>query len=291
MRKRLKALWNWFLQFLKDYLPWTGTDQFLDSIWGRRFLAVLGGAIVTGAGWLVSFFAHLPSGWTYGFLGAFVAATAIAVFIFFFSPSSPTQRQPKSRYISGATGFFDSMVNMESAHKAFLNVMSKIARTQNELTAQIKSCTAEMERIKQSGRNVFPRMRKAAQRAARYTNDAATEYEKNLPEMAESVSFYFDGQLMLIGRTDPTNTEQKAFLQKLREIVGNLRKNTADNRAAQRAYVKALETSRGFSQDLNSALDRMAEKVVNTIAVLDDVEGRCDAVIAAIDSKLTSVVP
>ena len=112
------------------------------------------------------------------------------------------------------------MVNMESAHEAFMNVMSKIAQTQNELGTRIGRHSAAMEKIKQSGRNVFPRMRKEAQRAATSTNDAASEYVKNLPELAESVSFYFDGQLAAIDRMNLTNPEERTGLQNLREESG-----------------------------------------------------------------------
>lgn len=287
MRKRLKAFREWFVAFLKEYVPWTGTDQFLDSTWGRRFLTVLGGVVVTGASWIISFLANLPSGWKDGFFGAFLTTIFIAILIFFFSPTSPKQRVPKSRYISGELGFFDTMVNMESAHEAFMNVMSKIAQTQNELGTRIGRHSAAMEKIKQSGRNVFPRMRKEAQRAATSTNDAASEYEKNLPELAESVSFYFDGQLAAIDRMNLTNPEERTGLQNLREVVGNLRKSNAANREAQKGYRKALKSSRGFSQDFNSALDRMDENIVKIIGVVDDVETRCNAVITAIDSKLT----
>jgi len=287
MRKRLKAFRDWFVGFLKEYLPWTGTDQFLDSAWGKRFLTFLGGAVVTGAGWTVSFLTHLPPALTYVFLGGFLTTVFIATLIFFFSPTSPKQRMLKSRYISGELGFFDTMVNMESAHKAFLNVMDKITRTQIELTARIKKHGAAMEEIKRSGRTVFPRMRKEAQRAAKSTNDAATEYQKNLPELVESVSFYFDGQLAAIDRMNPTNPEERTGLQKLRETVANLRKINADNRKAQEGYRKALKIARGFSQDFNSALDRMDENVVKIIAVVDDMEIRCKAIITAIDSKLT----
>jgi hypothetical protein len=287
MRKRLKALWSWFLAFLKDYLPWTGTDQFLDSAWGRRFLAFLGGAIVTGAGWLLSFFAHLSSGWTYGFLGAFLATTAVAVLILLFSPASPKQKQAKSRYISGELGFVDSMVNMEAAQKTFLKVLDKIARTQNDLTARIQKHTAAMEKIKRSGRNVFFRMRKEAQKAALSTTIAVSEYDEHIPELAESVSFYFDGQLLILDRTNPTNQQARDQLEALRQAIISLRKNTVVNRDAQKGYVAALNNNKGFSQDLNLALDQMIERVNRTTVVLDDVEARSSAMLTVINSKLT----
>jgi len=288
MQKRLKALRDWCVEFLKEYLPWTGTDQFLDSAWGKRFLAFLGGAVVTGAGWMVSFLTHLPSALTYVFLGGFLTTALIAILIFLFSPTSPKQK--KSRYISGEIGFFDAMVNMESAHKAFMGVMSKISQTQVELNARIRGHTAAMGTIQQSGRNVFARMRKEAQRAARSTDAAATELEENLPELAESISFFFEGHLRLVGRANPADPGQREGLQTLKNAVASLRKSNAENRAAQTNFRKALEGPRGFSQDLNAAIDRMSEKIAKTISVLDDVETRCNAINTAIDSKLMGAV-
>jgi hypothetical protein len=279
---------KWLKDFLREYIPWTLVDQLIYTQTGRAFLATVAGATGTFVARALVEAAWLRNYLLIAFAVFLFIAVVLGVWEGLAAYKRSRERAPKSRYISGDVGFFDSMVNMESAHKAFLNVMDKIARTQNELAVRIKSCTADMETIKRSGRDVFPRMRKVAQRAAKSTNNAATDYEKHLPEMAGSVSFYFGGQLLLIGRTDPANAEQRAFLQNLKEIVGNLRKNTADSRTAQRDYLKALEGLRGFSQELNSALGRMAEKVINTIAVLDDVEGRCDAMITAIDSKLTA---
>jgi hypothetical protein len=214
MRKQLKAFREWFVAFLKEYLPWTGTDQFLDSTWGKRFLTVLGGVVVTGASWIISFVANVPSGWKDGFFGAFVATISTAILIFFFSPTSPRQRVPKSRYISGELGWIDKMVNMESAQKVFLNLLAKIAQTQGELTPRIKRHTAAIEKIKRSGRKVFSRMRKEAQKAARSTIDAASVYEEIIPELAESVSFYFDGQLLAVDRTNATNPQERGQLER-----------------------------------------------------------------------------
>jgi|GEM_PF-1992237 len=278
---------KWLKDFLREYIPWTLVDQLFYTQTGRAFLASIAGAFVTFVARTLVAAAWLRVYLWIAFLVFLFIALVLGVWEGVAAFKRSRERQPKSRYISGELGFFDTMVNMESAHQAFMNVMDKIGRTQIELTARITRHAAAMEKIKQSGRNVFPRMRKEAQRAARSTNDAASEYERNLPELAESVSFYLDGQLAAINRMNPTSPEERTALQNLREIVANLRKINVTNRKAQEGYRKALKSSRGFSQDFNSALDRMDEKVVKIIGVVDDMEIRCNAIVTAIDSKLT----
>ena len=164
-------------------------------------------------------------------------------FYFLLLPLFANEKTPKSRYISGELGFVDSMVNMEYAQKAFLEVLGKIARTQNDLTARIKKHTAAMDKVKRSGRNVFFRMRKEAQKAARSTTVAATEYDQHIPELAESVAFYFDGQILAIERADPTIPQAREQLMGLRQAVDDLRKNAVVSREAQKGYVVALNNN------------------------------------------------
>jgi len=277
---------KWLKDFLREYVPWTLVDQLIYTQTGRAFLASIAGAAGTFLARALVEAAWLRNYLLIAFAVFLFIAAVLGIWEGLIALRRFRERQPKSRYISGELGFFDRMVNMESAHKAFLNVMSRIVRTQNKLTARIKSHTAAMTKIQRSGRSVFSRMRKESQRAARSTDDAVREYEKNIPELAESISFYFEGQLAFIDRMDTANPEQRARLQKLREVTRNLRKSNAVNREAQEAYINALKVPRDFSQDLNSALDRMTEKILGSIRVLDDVETRCDAMLKAIDSKL-----
>ena len=83
MQKRLRAFGEWLWAFIKDYVPWTGMDQFLDSKWGKRFLTVVGGAIVTAVGTICSFLASLGPALKYGFAGAFLALILVAILILF----------------------------------------------------------------------------------------------------------------------------------------------------------------------------------------------------------------
>ncbi|MGA8792669.1 hypothetical protein [Candidatus Binatus sp.] len=68
--------------FLTQYPLWTVVDQFLDSKWGKRFLALLGGAVLTGIGWIASLFTALSSGLKYGLFGAFGASLFAALVIY-----------------------------------------------------------------------------------------------------------------------------------------------------------------------------------------------------------------
>ena len=287
MRKRLREFGQWLWAFIKDYVPWTGMDQFLDSTWGKGFLATLRITAVTASLWLISHLAALSPAWKGGLLGAFIATAVVAVAILFFSPTSPKFRKPKpkSPYISGE-GFFDSMVNMQIAQKAFLKAMDRITQTHIGLTSKINNHTAAIEKIKRSGRDVFARMRRESLGAAQSTNDASNEFEKVLPELAESASVYFDGQLQLVSRADATNPGQRVQLEKLCEVVGNLRKTNAGARDSHTFYLNTLAGAKGFAGELDTAVVRMSEKVTETIQIANDVETRCDAIIAAIESKL-----
>ncbi|MGB8684013.1 MAG: hypothetical protein WCD12_14090 [Candidatus Binatus sp.] len=202
--------------------------------------------------------------------------------------TSPKLQKPKSRspYISGELGFFDSMVNMEIAQRAFLKGMDRITQTHVGLTSRIKDHTAAMEKIKLSGRDVFAKMRKESLAAAQSTNDASNEFEEILPELAESASVYFEGQLQLVNRADAANPEQRTQLERLSGIVGNLRKSNAGARDSQTFYLNALAGSKGFSGELDAALVRMSDKVTEIIQISNNVETRCDAIIAAIKTKL-----
>ncbi len=83
--------------FLTQYPLWTAVDQFLDSKWGKRFLAFLGGAVVTGIGWIVSLFTALSSGWKYGFFGAFAALLFVALVIYLTKEKEMTIAEPEKR--------------------------------------------------------------------------------------------------------------------------------------------------------------------------------------------------
>ena len=77
--------------FLTQYPLWTAFDEFLDSKWGKRFLAFLGGAVVSGIGWIASLFTALGAGWKYGLFGAFVAFLFGALVIYLTKETSIPQ--------------------------------------------------------------------------------------------------------------------------------------------------------------------------------------------------------
>lgn len=68
--------------FLTQYPLWIAGDQFLDSKWGKKFLGLLGSAVVIGIGWIGSLFTHLDAGWKNGLLGASVAFFLSALVIY-----------------------------------------------------------------------------------------------------------------------------------------------------------------------------------------------------------------
>lgn len=78
-------------------------DQFLDSKWGKRFLSVIGGVIVTAAGAIYSFIASLGLALKYGLLGACVALLVVAILMLFTTaPEQPTPKATLARPIEKA---------------------------------------------------------------------------------------------------------------------------------------------------------------------------------------------
>ena len=82
--------------FFTQYPLWTGVDRFLDTKWGKRFLGFLGGAMMSGVGWIASLFTALNAGWKYGLFGAFVAFVCGALIIYLTKETTITEPEPTS---------------------------------------------------------------------------------------------------------------------------------------------------------------------------------------------------
>lgn len=270
----------------KEWAGWTIRDEVYGYV-RKHFVPIAVGWLATLFGTVIAAVRSYP---TVAYcLGTATVTVTVIVLLALTGGRKP--KQPKSRYISGEKGFFDFMVNLGTAQKTFVDTLGKIAQVHTELSARINNHTAAIEQIKsRSGPYMFSGMRRETSRAAKSTNDAAAKFEEYLPMLAESVRIYFESQMGFVNHIDPTNPTAKAQLLGLKEAVRSLRESNAESRESQKSYCRSLETGRGFSQDLNSALDRMIKAVLEIIAVMDDVEAHSDTVVGVIESKLALTV-
>jgi hypothetical protein len=265
-------------------------DWALDNIWWGLLFAVT--SIITliwlymrggGAAWIYPYF-----NFALGFLSACITLVLTSLFVSYIK-ARRLKHAKHLKFVSHEKGYLDHAVNKEKAISDFLRILNemgeeieRIANTSNTGTARIEAATA-----RRKGNLAIEGHKITANTAMGYDKHSI-KMERQLAALEEVFEILAESQIGYMTWFTPTTQEQREQLVNERQALNKLRDITRTTIASTEGFRDSQISTKGISQVLNTAINRLVNVTEGIIAVMRKAENLWEELITIIDGKLSS---
>lgn len=200
------------------------------------------------------------------------------------------ERLRQSLHASKEKGFLDFVIQRDEAGAQFHKAVSVLVGESNNLAKQAYSTKAKFDALAGVGRKPTPkRGRKIAAAMAKALHKSCGTLERKIADADGAVDLFMESHIGYLqwqlsnAGVDPAGTAT------MRAEAANLVAIAQRVITGQRDFKKTLDSLRGVSQELNTAINRLAAALDATISLMQKVEEIGHETMRIIDKASTAV--
>lgn len=249
----------------------SAVDAALAALW----VAVIG-VVVTGA---IALWAYLSGQWgrpwVYVLFGLVAGwGTFVIAFLLLLSLRArrmrALERIERAKYITGDIGILDAQLNIETALTEITRIMTSMTKGNVLMGKRLPRHTRNL-----AAAGTTRRRHAVAAAAAKDIHRTARYFERSIGEFEEGAAIFEDGMTRIATKLDLSRPENRAGTEALGVLVTTIRSVLVSTDG----YEKAVSGTRGVTQELNGAVDRLVAVLGRTTAAIKKTEAGCVAVL------------